>query len=137
MGYGASMSAKSQRSQTSSQVVSVRARYSASVLERETTSCFLLCHETRKVPNRKQKPVIEHRSVGSPDQSVHLPSQHLNRHEARGKIERSNADHILDILAQCNRPKPNPACTSSLGFICLIYISNIIYSMFTYSFIFT
>ena len=23
---------------------------------------------------------------------------------------------ILDILAQCNRPKPNPACTSSLGF---------------------
>ena len=24
--------------------------------------------------------------------------------------------YILDILAQCNRPKPNPACTSSLGF---------------------
>ena len=23
---------------------------------------------------------------------------------------------ILDILAQCNRPKPSPACTSSLGF---------------------
>ena len=24
--------------------------------------------------------------------------------------------YILDILAQCNRPKPNPVCTSSLGF---------------------
>ena len=23
---------------------------------------------------------------------------------------------ILDILAQCNRPKPIPTCTSSLGF---------------------
>ena len=23
---------------------------------------------------------------------------------------------ILDILAQCNRPKPTPACTSCLGF---------------------
>ena len=23
---------------------------------------------------------------------------------------------ILDILAQCNRPKPTPSCTSSLGF---------------------
>ena len=23
---------------------------------------------------------------------------------------------ILDILTQCNRPKPTPACTSSLGF---------------------
>ena len=23
---------------------------------------------------------------------------------------------ILDILAQCNRPKPSPACTSNLGF---------------------
>ena len=35
-----------------------------------TTSCFLLHHETREVPNRKQKPVIEHRSVGSPAQSA-------------------------------------------------------------------
>ena len=26
---------------------------------------------------------------------------------------------ILDILAQCNRPKPIPTCTSSLGFSCL------------------
>ena len=24
--------------------------------------------------------------------------------------------YILDILAQCNRPKPSPTCTSSLGF---------------------
>ena len=70
MGYEASMSAKSQRSQTSSQVVSARARYSASVLERETTSCFLLRHETREVLNMKQKLVIEHRSVGSPAQSA-------------------------------------------------------------------
>ena len=66
MGCRASMSAKSHQSQTSSQVVSTRARYSASVLERETTSCFLLRHETREVPNRKQKPMIEHRSIGSP-----------------------------------------------------------------------
>ena len=27
--------------------------------------------------------------------------------------------YILDILAQCSRPKPSPACTSSLGFSCL------------------
>ena len=70
MGCGVSMSAKSQLSQTSLQVVSARARYSALVLERETTSCFLLRHETREVPNRKQKPVIEHQSVESPAQSA-------------------------------------------------------------------
>ena len=45
-----------------------RARYSTSVLERETTSCFLPRHEIREVPNRKQKPVIKHQSVGSPAQ---------------------------------------------------------------------
>ena len=28
---------------------------------------------------------------------------------------------VRDILVQCNRPKPTPACTSSLGFSC-IYI---------------
>ena len=26
---------------------------------------------------------------------------------------------ILDILVQCNRSKPTPTCTSSLGFNCL------------------
>ena len=35
-----------------------------------TTSCFLLRHETREVPNRKQKLVIEHPSIGSPTQSA-------------------------------------------------------------------
>ena len=34
------------------------------------TSCFLLRHETREVLNRKQKPVIEHRSIGLPAQST-------------------------------------------------------------------
>ena len=27
-----------------------------------------------------------------------------------------NVRDILDILAQCNRSKPTPTCTSSLGF---------------------
>ena len=70
MGCEASMSAKSQQSQTSSQVVSTRAQYLASVLEWETTSCFLLRHETREVPNRKQRPMIEHRSIKLPAQST-------------------------------------------------------------------
>ena len=51
-------------------VVSTRAQYSASVQERETTSYFLLHHETREVPNKKQKLVMEHRSVESPAQSA-------------------------------------------------------------------
>jgi len=34
--------------------VSAKARYSASVLERATTDCFLLRQEIREVPSRKQ-----------------------------------------------------------------------------------
>ena len=32
---------------------------------------------------------------------------------------REGVRDILDILAQCNRLKPTPACTGSLGFSCL------------------
>ena len=61
---------RSQRNQRSSAVVSASARYSASVLERATTDCFLLRQEMRESPRRKQYPVVERRSVGSPAQSA-------------------------------------------------------------------
>jgi hypothetical protein len=48
------ISCNSHRNQRSSEVVSARARYSASVLERATTVCFLLCQEMTEVPSRKQ-----------------------------------------------------------------------------------
>ena len=99
MGSGASMSTKSQWSQTSSQVVSGRARYSASVLERKTTSYFLLRLEKKEVPNRKQKPVMEHRLVRSLAQSPHL-----NKHEAQEKTEKSG-DHDKVCLWRIRNPK--------------------------------
>ena len=47
-------SVKSHRSQKSSDVVSARARYSASVLERATKVYFLLRQEIKEEPRRKQ-----------------------------------------------------------------------------------
>jgi hypothetical protein len=64
------ISSNSQRRARSLEVVSVRARYSASVLERDTICCFLLCQEIKESPKKKQKPVVERRSVGSPAQSA-------------------------------------------------------------------
>ena len=43
---------RSYRSQRSSDVVSVRAQYSSSVLERATKICFLLCQEIKEEPRR-------------------------------------------------------------------------------------
>ena len=45
---------RSHHSQRSSDVVSTRARYSASVLERATRVCFLLHQKVREEPRRKQ-----------------------------------------------------------------------------------
>ena len=47
-------SLRSHRSQRSSDVVSIRARYSASVLKRATKVCFLLHQEIKEEPRRKQ-----------------------------------------------------------------------------------
>ncbi|MED6142516.1 hypothetical protein PIB30_114569, partial [Stylosanthes scabra] len=63
-------SSRSQRIQRISAVVSARARYSASVLERAVRLCFLLRHEMRESPRKMQYPVVERRSVGSPPQSA-------------------------------------------------------------------
>jgi hypothetical protein len=46
------MSDKSYRNQRSSDVVSARARYSTSVLDRAITYCFLLRHEIKDVQVR-------------------------------------------------------------------------------------
>jgi hypothetical protein len=64
------MSDKSHCNRRSSDVVSVRARYSALVLDRATTDCFLLRHEIKEVQSKKQYPVVERRLVGSPAQLV-------------------------------------------------------------------
>jgi hypothetical protein len=58
-------SANNHRSHTISAVVVARARSSASVLERDTTACFLDFHAIGEEPRRMQYPVMEHRSVGS------------------------------------------------------------------------
>ena len=63
-------SCSNQRNQISSAVVAASALYSASVLERATTVCFLLLQEIRESPRRKQYPVVDRRSVGSPAQSA-------------------------------------------------------------------
>jgi hypothetical protein len=55
----------SQRNQRSLAVVSANARYSASVLERVITDCFLLHQEMRESLRRKQYPIVERRSVGT------------------------------------------------------------------------
>ena len=58
-------SCSDQRNQISSAVVAASALYSASVLERATTLCFLLLQEIRESPRRKQYPVVYRRSVRS------------------------------------------------------------------------
>jgi hypothetical protein len=45
-------------------------RYSASVLERETTCCFLADHEMRLEPRKIPYPVVERLSSGFPAQST-------------------------------------------------------------------
>ena len=40
----------------------------------------------------------------------------LSIHQASALSLREGVRDILDILAQCNRPKLTPTCTSSLGF---------------------
>jgi hypothetical protein len=50
------MSVKSHRNHKSSAVVSTSARYSALVLDRETTICFLLCQEMERCQVRNNSP---------------------------------------------------------------------------------
>ena len=45
---------KSHCNYISSDVVLARALYSASVVDRVTTNCFLLCHESKEVLSKKQ-----------------------------------------------------------------------------------
>lgn len=47
-------------------VVSARALYSASALERASTVSFLLLQEGGESPKKGQKPIVERRSVTSP-----------------------------------------------------------------------
>jgi hypothetical protein len=49
-------------------VASDMARYSALVLDREITCCFLANQEIRLEPKKIPKPVVEHRSSGLPVQ---------------------------------------------------------------------
>lgn len=53
-----------------SEVALARLRYSASVLEREMTACFLELHDTGELPKNQQNPEIERRSSGSLPQSA-------------------------------------------------------------------
>lgn len=66
---GTQISLKSIRNQYKSVVASAIARYSASVLERATTGCFLAVQEIRHEPKNIPKPVVDQRSSGSPAQS--------------------------------------------------------------------
>jgi hypothetical protein len=58
-------SANNHRSHTISAVVVKRANSLASILERETTACFLDFHAIGEEPRRMQYPVMERRYVGS------------------------------------------------------------------------
>ena len=57
-------------------VVVVIALNSASQLEHETTSCFLLRHEISESPRNEQKPVVERRVY------EYQPNQRWNKLEA-------------------------------------------------------
>jgi hypothetical protein len=59
-------SLKSIRSQNISIVVIARDLYLASMLDLETTYCFLVDQEMRQSPKNIAKPVVEQRSSGHP-----------------------------------------------------------------------
>src|SRR4051812_46532165 len=59
------ISERKSHNQWISKVVSAIARYSASVLDRETTSCLLLRQNIRQVPKKMQYPMVERRVSGS------------------------------------------------------------------------
>ncbi|KAK3020509.1 hypothetical protein RJ639_045451 [Escallonia herrerae] len=67
---GTPMSPSSHHNQINSVVVSARARYSDSVLKRETMNCFLLHQEMRELPRTKQKPIVERQLKRSRPQSA-------------------------------------------------------------------
>ena len=68
-GVGASQgipkSANNHRNHTIYEVVVANARSSASVLDRDTSACFLDFHARGDDPRRMQYPMMEWRSVGS------------------------------------------------------------------------
>lgn len=56
--------------QTNSQVVTARARYSASAEEREVVVCFLDLQDTRESPRKMHKPVTYRQVFGQDAQSA-------------------------------------------------------------------
>jgi hypothetical protein len=66
---GMCSSQKSIWSQNNSIVTMARERYLASVLERDTTFCFLALHDKRDSPRNIANPEVERRSSGLPTQS--------------------------------------------------------------------
>jgi hypothetical protein len=54
------------RIQNNSVVVMERERYSASVLDLETTACFLALQDIRQSPKNTANPVVDRRSSGHP-----------------------------------------------------------------------
>src|SRR4051812_38998060 len=69
------ISERNSHNQWISKVVSAIARYTASVLDRETTSCLLLRQDMREVPKKMQYPMVERQYQD------HLPSQHQSKTE--------------------------------------------------------
>ena len=65
-------SRRSIRIQYNSAVVEAKARYSASVEERDTVPCFLADQEMGEFPKKMTIPVRERLSIGSPAQSESL-----------------------------------------------------------------
>ena len=58
--------------QSNSAEVNDKARYSASVEDRETICCFLDDHEIGLLPKKTTKPVVDRLSLRSPTQSASL-----------------------------------------------------------------
>src|SRR5436189_4228779 len=87
IGIGVSMgipiSERNSHNQWISKVVSAIARYSASVLDRETTSCLLLRQDMREVPKKMQYPVVERRVSGS---SAQPASEYARRVNGQSKL---------------------------------------------------
>ena len=76
------ISANRPRSQTISEQAANMARYSDSVEDLETQSCFLLFQEIKESPRNIHQPVIERLVSGQPAQSASLYATRLIRDPA-------------------------------------------------------
>ncbi|MCH80715.1 hypothetical protein A2U01_0001488 [Trifolium medium] len=84
-------------SHRTSAVTKARMRYSASVLERATTVCFLDHHERRFGPMKIAAPEVERRSSGSDSQSASL---FTNRREGFMKVK-----PMMLMKPFCHKPR--------------------------------